>query len=215
MERLEKIKLIIATILRILLVVAIIIAILNKNWINLALSLLTLFLTYLPTIISRRFKVGFPIEFELGIIIFIYASLYLGEVRAYYIKFWWWDLFLHTFSAMIMGGIGFSLVYILNKEKHVSLRMSPAFVGIFSFSFAMSIGGLWEIVEFLLDKTFGWNMQKSGLVDTMTDMMVDALGALIVSFLGYLYMKGKSKVFKRVEDNIIKRNPRLFDNDND
>jgi hypothetical protein len=211
MERLEKVKLVIATLLRILLLGAIILAIANRNWINLALSVFSLFLTFLPNIISHRFKVGFPIEFEIAIIMFIYASLYLGEVRSFYEKFWWWDIFLHTFSAMIMGGIGFSLVYILNKEIHVSLKMSPAFVGLFSFSFALSIGAVWEIFEFGMDRVFHTNMQKSGLVDTMTDLMVDTIGALITSYLGYLYMKGRSKVFKRIAEDTIKRNPRLFE----
>lgn len=213
MVRIEKVKFVIETLMRILLGIAVIIAVINKNWINLTLSMLTLFLTYLPTIISRRFKIGFPIEFELAIIIFIYASLYLGEVKNYYIRFWWWDIFLHGFSAMIMASIGFSLTYILNKEKQISLKMSPGFVGIFSFSFALAIGGLWEIIEFCLDRTLGWNMQKSGLVDTMTDLMVDTAGALIVSYFGYLYITGKSKVFRRIEENTIKRNPKLFGNE--
>jgi hypothetical protein len=32
-------------------------------------------------------------------------------------------------------------------------------------------------------------MQKSGLVDTMTDLMMDAAGALIAAFLGYRYTR--------------------------
>ena len=50
------------------------------------------------------------------------------------------------------------------------------------------MGALWEILEFAIDQTFGTTMQKSGLVDTMWDLIVDGLGALTISILGYGYL---------------------------
>ncbi|MBN1539799.1 MAG: hypothetical protein JW939_06615, partial [Candidatus Thermoplasmatota archaeon] len=74
--------------------------------------------------------------------------------------------------------------------------------------FAVTLGVLWEIFEFGVDQLFGWNMQRSGLKDTMTDLIVDVLGALSVSIAGYLYMKGNLQVFARIEKGFIKANQR-------
>lgn len=68
-----------------------------------------------------------------------------------------------------------------------------------------------------MDQIVGTNMQKpmlgdsSGLTDTMWDMIVNALGALVISALGWWYMKRDERSF--IETWIrkfIERNPRLF-----
>tara|TARA_R110000823_G_scaffold281416_2_gene399732 strand:- start:17334 stop:17513 length:180 start_codon:yes stop_codon:yes gene_type:complete len=52
----------------------------------------------------------------------------------------------------------------------------------------------------------------SGLTDTMWDLAVDALGALVISFLGWRYLKfpGGRPFLERWIDALIERNPRLF-----
>lgn len=210
MDKIDKIKLWISLIFRVLLVIAGIMAIFHKDWMNVMLCISTIFLTFLPGIIEKRFKVDYPSEFEIVILVFIYASIYLGEMQSFYQMFWWWDILLHTISGVIIGAIGFSLVYILNREKEVAITLSPLFVAIFSFSFALSIGAVWEIFEFSMDSIFGLNMQNSGLVDTMWDIIVDTLGALFISILGYRYLKGHVNIFKKIEEKIISQNPRLF-----
>ena len=44
-----------------------------------------------------------------------------------------------------------------------------------------------------MDKSFGLNMQKSGLDDTMLDLIVDAIGAFVGSTLGWLYLQQRSR----------------------
>ena len=204
MKRVDKIKFFLSWLLRVLLVVAIFFALLNYNWINLVLAVFTLVLTFLPSIIEKRIKIDYPSEFEILISVFILASLYLGEIHSFYHVFWWWDLMLHTFSGVIIGIIGFSLVNILNVEKKTTLKLSPAFVAFFSFSFAISIGVMWEIFEFFMDTTFGFNMQKSGLVDTMWDLIVDALGAFVISAIGYFYLKKDITIVERIGEIFLK-----------
>lgn len=193
----DRLKLFLFFIFRGIVVLAGVLAIINDDWTNFAMSVLTLIILFLPSIIEKKLSVDFPSEFEIAVVIFIFASLYLGEMRSYYFKYWWWDLFLHTFSGLIIGAIGFSLVNILNKNKKVAISLSPIFVSIFSFCFALAAGALWEIYEFTIDSVFGTNMQKSGLVDTMWDLIVDAIGALVFSILGYLYLKGKINILDR------------------
>jgi hypothetical protein len=69
-----------------------------------------------------------------------------------------------------------------------------------------------------MDSFFGMNMQKemlgdpSGLTDTMWDLIVDTLGALVITVLGYGYVKtARNESFlERWIQAFIKSNPRLF-----
>jgi len=204
-----KVKLILFIAFRAIAALAGALAVFNGDWSNFALCVLTLLVLFLPTIIERRLSIDFPNEFEIITVIFIFSAIYLGEVHAFYVKIWWWDIFLHTLSGLIVGAIGFSLVYILNRHSSVAINLSPVFVSIFSFCFALAIGALWEIYEFAMDSLFGMNMQKSGLVDTMWDLIFDALGALVFSVLGYLYLKGKIRIIEKFTGKYNKRNGKL------
>jgi len=82
----------------------------------------------------------------------------------------------------------------------------------------MAFGTIWEIFEFTMDQVFGMNMQKpmlndpSGLTDTMWDLIIDAIGAGIISSLGYIHLrnKGSDSFLEKWIDEFIERNPRLF-----
>jgi len=187
MLKLDKIKLGVFVVFNAFLILAGVLAILSQNWLNLAISLFALFLGFLPDIIRKRLKISYPSEFEIVTLVFIYTSLYLGEIQSFYQRLWWWDSFLHAFSGIVIGVIGFALIYILNKEK--ALKLTPAFNALFSFTFAITIGVMWEIFEFTMDAFFSFNMQESGLVDTMWDLIVDAFGALLIALVGYFYLK--------------------------
>ena len=41
----------------------------------------------------------------------------------------------------------------------------------------MMVGAFWEVLEFTIDLTFDTNTQRSGIPDTMTDLIADAVGA--------------------------------------
>ncbi len=80
-------------------------------------------------------------------------------------------------------------------------------VVLFSVSFSLAVGVLWEIFEFLIDLIFGLNMQKSGLVDTMSDLIVDFLGACVVGIGVYRYLtKDEDGVVKTLVNHFIKYN---------
>jgi hypothetical protein len=204
MRRARRIKIWISVIFRTLLVLAGAVAILEQNWMSLAMLFITLFLTFLPSIIEKEFKFDLPSEFEVAILILICGSLYLGEIHAFYYKIWWWDIFLHGFSGITIGAIGFTLIYILNRHTNVAMSLSHTFVAIFAFCFAMSIGALWEIFEYIMDVTFGLNMQKSGLNDTMGDLMITAVCGFFVSVVGYFYMEKDMRPFLRLERKLLR-----------
>lgn len=205
----NKIYLIIPNLIRFFIIIALIGAILEKDWTILFISILVLALTFLPSLIEKNYKIHLPIEFELVIIIFMYAALFLGEVKGYYTRFWWWDLILHAGSGIAFGFIGFLTLYILYKSGKIKAK--PSTIAIFSFSFGLAIGTMWEIFEFLVDILLQTNLQKSGLIDTMGDLIVDGLGALIASFIGYLYIKKEGKgFFSKIMKDFKEENPKLF-----
>lgn len=119
---------------------------------------------------------------------FIFASLFLGEVHDHNTRFWWWDILLHTCSGLLMGVMGFLLVHLHNKTKDINLHMTPRSVAL---CFAVTVGALRETYELGMDSLFVATTQKpmlgdpSGLTDSMWDMIVNALGTLVISVLGY------------------------------
>lgn len=198
--------------LQALLAIGAALALFDARWMAAATTLGVLFISLLPTLLGRRLKVHIPAEFELLAVVFIYAALFLGEVRGYYVRFWWWDIVLHTMSGFLLGTLGFLLVYVLNEKPELGLHMKPGFVALFAFMFALGVGAIWEIFEFVMDQTFGLNMQKSGLHDTMGDLIVDAIGALVISLIGWSYLgtAGSKSFLERWIQRFIDENPRLF-----
>ena len=164
-----------------------------------------------------RMPVEIPSEIQIVAVLFVFATLFLGEVHDYYERFWWWDMALHTGSGLLLGLLGFMFVYILNEDRHVDLHMRPSFLALFAFFFAVGLGAVWEIFEFGMDRYFGTNMQPavpgdpSGLTDTMHDLIVDTVGAAIVALAGWRYLaRARASRVDNWAKRFIQRNPQLF-----
>ena len=113
--------------------------------------------------------------------------------------------------------LGFMFVYILNEDRSVDVHMRPSFVALFAFFFAVGLGAIWEVFEFAMDTFFGTNMQPatqndpSGLTDTIQDLIVDTVGAAVVSIGGWRYLAAARQ--SRIDDwagRFIQRNPQIF-----
>lgn len=207
----------IINVLQLAMVAGIVFAVIERHWLDVLLIAGIILVMYIPAALGHRFEVRIPPEFELMALVFVFASLFLGEMRGYYARFWWWDIALHTTSGLLLGIFGFLLVYVLNEDDQVDFHMRPRFVALFAFMFAFACGALWEIFEFAMDQVFGFNMQKpmlgdpSGLTDTMWDLIVDAVGAGAISLLGWWYMKeGRQSWVDLWIRKFIRQNPRLF-----
>lgn len=204
--------------LQAILVAGTVLALFQGQWLSALTTGAIVAVTLLPVVLGRRFRVFIPPEFEALAVVFVFASLFLGEVRGYYGRFWWWDTALHTASGFLLGILGFLLVYVLNEKEEIELEMKPGFVALFAFVFAVALGALWEIFEFAMDVLFGMNMQKamlgdpSGLTDTMWDLIVDAAGALVIALLGRQWLRtaGTDSFLEAWIDRFIEDNPRLF-----
>ena len=162
--------------------------------------LLGLFMLYLPQLLKKKWKSYSPI-------LCTYFSLYsyivqsiLGKFEAFY-TVPNWDTILHALSAAALATLGFNLVSLLNDAKQIKMQMSPFFIAFFAFCFAVCAGSLWKSTSLPLMGILGFNMQKyatlthvdligrAALMDTMKDIIVDSLSALVISILGYCQLK--------------------------
>ncbi|MDR2658581.1 MAG: hypothetical protein LBC27_01135 [Spirochaetaceae bacterium] len=166
---------------------------------------LGLAILFLPGILERRCKIVIENYIYIFFVIFLFAAIILGEVHDFYYRVPHWDTLLHACSGVMLGAVGVSVIDILNKSKNVKLNLSEGFVAIFAFFFAVSLGAIWEIYEYLIDLFLGFNMQRYraedgtqflgqlALYDTMKDLIVDVIGSLVICVIGYAMLKNKNK----------------------
>ncbi|MDY2836464.1 MAG: hypothetical protein SOT60_00795 [Bilifractor sp.] len=247
--RLDRKTFLLYSVLRILVILTAVRCFFTRNYEGFALCLLSLILFLLPSFFEEKLKLEIPPLFEGIIYLFIYAAEILGEVNHYYTAIPGWDTMLHTLNGFLCAAIGFSLVDILNRKSH-NLNLSPLYLSIVAFCFSMTIGVIWEFIEFTFDQFFYLDMQKDfivrtigsvtldpthsqipvrvsnitrtiietaggktytikggyldiGIIDTMKDLIVNFVGAVAFSIIGYFsvkYRDRKNGVINLAED---------------
>jgi len=192
-----------------ILVLELAMSVLNARYSLAFVALATISLSLAPMIFADRFHIRLPVHFFAGIVLFILGTVYLGEAFDFYEKYWWWDVLLHGGSALGFGLIGFIFVFIMFAgDRYAAPHWALSFM---AFAIAVSIGALWEIFEFSMDQAFGLNMQKSGLIDTMWDLIVDVIGAAIGAGAGYGFLQGRDKSgLAGMIREFVNKNRRLF-----
>lgn len=153
--RLDRKTFLLYTVLRILVILTAVRCFLTQNYEGFALCLLSLILFLLPSFFEEKLKLEIPPLFEGIIYLFIYAAEILGEVNHYYTAIPGWDTMLHTLNGFLCAAIGFSLVDIMNRKSR-RLNLSPLYLALVAFCFSMTIGVIWEFIEFTLDQLFSW-----------------------------------------------------------
>ena len=221
------------SILRILVLLTAVRCAFTHNYESLAICVLTLVLFLLPSLFEQLLKIEIPPVFQIIIYLFIFAAEILGEVNKYYTAIPGWDTMLHTINGFLCAAIGFSLFNILNRGSK-SMQLSPFSLSLVAFCFSMTVGVVWEFIEFTADQMFFLDMQKDfvvssfasvtldesntqipvriseitrtiietkngdpvvieggyldiGIIDTMKDLMVNFIGAIVFSVIGYFY----------------------------
>jgi len=147
-----------------------------------------------PSLLKQRYKFHFPFDLDLAIVAFIFVSLFLGSLRDFYEQFPLLDVILHFQGGLLLGVVGFVVVYLLNSEEKSRLTMTPGFVSIFAICFSLAISVIWEIYEYTVDSWFGYTMQETGLPDTMGDLIFNGMGAIIVAIIGFFWMRRRQRI---------------------
>lgn len=247
----DKASLTVYIVLRILVIICMVRELYNGNIENALLCVFALILFLLPVIAERTFKIDLPVSLEITILLFIFSAEILGEINNFYGKITIFDDILHTLNGFLAASIDFSLVYLLNKNI-TAFKLSPFFVSLVAFCFSMTIGIMWEFLEYGMDNILSFDTQKDayvykintveldplfdnnvikvknidhtivydangneitringyldiGLHDTMKDLMVNFIGAIVFCIFGYLYMINQEK-YKAVGNLLTKRN---------
>lgn len=171
----------------------------------------------LPSLLKKKLNLIIPSKMMVLFALFLYCAIYLGEVRAFYYNVPHWDTILHTFSGAMLGALGFSVINFLNKTDRVPMNLSPLFVAFFTLCFAVFLGVVWEFYEFTADSILHTNMQKfalesgqllegrAALMDTMKDLIVDTVGALVMAVVGYISLKYKKGWVEKLQLHMAKR----------
>ena len=221
--------------LRAVVIFAMVWSCIRGNYENLFYCSLALVLFLVPAFFEKNLGIDILNILEGIILLFIFASIILGEMGSYYTRFPMWDTILHTLNGFLCAAVGFGLIDILNRNEKIKFRLSPIFLALVAFCFSMTIGVLWEFFEFSMDVFFSKDMQKDavvervvssylsgstknatvieniksvtvngkelgiegyldiGLFDTMKDLIVNFVGAVVFSIIGFFYVKSRGK----------------------
>lgn len=128
--------------------------------------------------------------------IIIFVGIVVGSYFGMFDSVWWFDNMMHILSGFVCAAFGYDFACIIQRKKG---QCAATLAAIFGLMFALSIAVGWEFYEFLMDTLHGTNLQLSkagpetamfdlskynnehgylGLVDTMTDMMMNAVGGI-------------------------------------
>jgi hypothetical protein len=195
---------IIIGLIRIILFSAFIYAFKSNRPIIQVVSAIAIFFTFLPKILRELFNIDLPMSLEVLYLMLIYGILTYGELRGFYSGLWWWSILITFTAAIALGFVSLSVVHVLCKKGRVSAN--PIFAGFLIFSFTVTLGVLWELFEFVLDIFIHSGLQKS-LFDTMKDLSVNILAAIIVSLAGFFHIRnGSDDMVSTFFSGLIERN---------
>lgn len=181
-------SLIVYLILRVLVILCMIREIMLGDYQNALLCILSLILFLLPALVEKTFKVDLPNTLEITILVFIFSAEILGEINNFYGRFSNFDEILHTINGFLAASVGFSLVYLLNKNIE-SFKLSPFFVSLVAFCFSMTIGIFWEFFEYGMDTVFNLDMQKDTYINKINTVSLDETNSnKVVTIDGVDYM---------------------------
>ena len=128
-----------------------------------------------------------PPNFALAATLFVFLTLFLGEICNFYTRFWIWDLFLHFISGIYLVIIAF-FIYKNSFKKNLNINYTKYIflITLSAFSFSICIGTLWELFKFICDYFFKTSMVKDGFEDTISDLIAKTFGAFITSIIFYI-----------------------------
>lgn len=195
------------TVLRVLVIVALVRAIMNGNYNGAFICLLSLGLFLVPSLLEQGFKIHIPPLLEGTIYLFIFSAEILGELNHFYAAIPQWDTILHTLNGFLAAAVGFSMTigviweffewsadhFLLMDMQKDSLISSINSV-YFDPNHSQKVIHIPDITETIIHTADGTTYTVPGyldigLNDTMGDLFVNFIGAATFSILGYIGMR--------------------------
>lgn len=193
--------------LRLVLIIGFIQAFRGSRELVMAFCVFAFFATFLPKILNR-FGLKTGSGMQIAIVLIIYGSLFLGEVRGVFSGLWW-DILLKAVASVALSFVGLTIILVLEEHEH--LDSSPFMTILIAFSLSFSFGAIWEVLEFSLDNILGFGLTNVGTGVVEIDLIIDAFAAFFVSAGGYLYKKkGFGNPISGLVAGAIRRSPKLL-----
>ena len=197
--------------LELLMLVGVVVTFSQHNWKHFLASLFTFTVSFAPLLFEKVFRIRLPMIYQFVFVLFVFASMFLGEVAHLYRLVRGWDAIMHLMSGVFAGlGVVLWLRSLLRQPKKFRLPLSVQ--GVFMICLGITTAVTWEIVEFSSDQIFGTTSQDRSLYDTMTDLIYGTMGVLLFAFLYSFIVKGYSVIgltrtietFERLNRNEVK-----------
>ncbi len=184
---------------RMFIVSSVIFVLKQKNYEKLGFLAIAFSLTFIDKIVKKLLKIELSTSAKLSILALNLTAECLGSVYDFYGRFVWWDTVIHGVSGTIFFYIGMELIGILNKRitgKDINVIIQI----IFAICFSLSIGVIWELFEFGVDKFLGKNMQDTRAYsgqDAIWDTILDLLSATLGTIVGTVIESFKYRINKK------------------
>ncbi|WP_231184827.1 hypothetical protein [Haladaptatus sp. DYF46] len=143
-------------------------------------------ITVLPGVLERDYRLSLDpwLTLWITLAVFLHAVGMLGL----YEEVWWWDHLTHFLSATLVASVGYATARAFDKHSD-AVYFPPRFMFVYVLLFTLASGVLWEVLEFVARmsaRTVGVEpvLIQYGLNDTITDLIFDAVGAVLVALFG-------------------------------
>lgn len=173
-------------------------------------DLFFVFVIFLPYIVERKFGIVIFEEFKFIITFHCMLHTIFGRTYGFYDKYFFYDDILHILGGGLIAGVCFSIIlsvflnYLNHSDNYVLYITSISTLGV------VNIFGVgWEIAEFFGDLMFsgtpGYRLAQADLFDTMTDLIENNIGALlmILIFRRIISINSKNRNIKELFKNLI------------
>lgn len=157
-----------------------------------------------PLFLKLRYNIGTPPVLRAGLVLFLFTTIVLGEMKDFYETYWWWDLALHSSAGFGITIAATIILGVTNKRRRHPL--TPILLATFATTIAISISVGWEIYEFFMDMFIGSNMQPSA-DDTMWDLIgasTASIPAAYASFKWHQHHKPDGIIESVIHDGVIR-----------
>lgn len=162
--------------------------------------LCALALTTALTRLALRAGTTSLISIDLVLLSLIVSDMTLGNLLGLYLSWHWYDKALHFGSSILIGMLGFLVIYVVHVTGRT--RFHPWLDGVAILLVTLGLGAIWEIAEYgvdrLLDRATQGAPGLAALDDTMIDLVLDGVGAVVAAVLGPLYMRRSRRSRRRV-----------------
>jgi VanZ family protein len=144
-------------------------------------GLFALAFSFVPTVLRRNYRISIPWILELLIFLALFLHV-IGGVFDLYDRIDRWDTMTHFVSTFMLAIVGLTIIYVMHVYWE-GLTMDIRAIMVFTVFIGAFLGVTWEVMEWSADQMFG-TTEQHGLNDTMKDLVMDMIGAMLAAVLG-------------------------------